>query len=499
MRYLRTLVVIFLSVSVLGLNACIRNHLTDLNVNPNEQTTADAGLLFKYSLREGVGSYNSDVNVEQWGLMNWVMFTASRNGVTPGEEYVIPGGKDQLWNEQYVNALVNVQEALYVMGDSAQYTNQRAACMIWKVFLFHRLTDLWGSIPYSEALQGYSDLNLMPAYDSQAAVYYDLINQLKTASEIIDPSQGFFSEEIDLIYSGDVTLWQVFANSLRLRIATRLRYIDPERYTQELTELKDARLMAANNESVLFPFNSEKKNHLYEAYYSGQAIVQNNPSLFLTNMLNDTNDPRISILLEPAPISEIFPWYDAYKGIPNLLPANSSEWDNYESDWSDVSGIGNWFLRNETPGVLLSYAEVCFLKAEAAEFGIFDNMQTHYETGIAANMRFYGDYGEAEHSISEAEIENYLMSAQPADLESIITQKWLVFVFENGYEAYAEFRRTGYPAFTDYFGNPIDSTMFPKRLPYPNSETTLNAENYNAAVQAQGPDNVYTPIWWDTF
>ncbi len=486
-------------ISLLIFSSCIKNNLSELNENPNEQTQANPELLFKYSLREGVGSYNTDVNVEQWALMNWVMFTASKNGVTPGEEYVIPGGKDQFWNEQYADALINVQTALNIMGDSVKYVNHRAACMIWKVFLFHRLTDLWGDIPYSKALQGYSDFNLMPSYDSQQVVYFDMLAQLKTASEMINPAKAFFPEDADLVYKGNAELWRKFANSLRLRLATRLRYVAPEKYTAELQELKNAPLIAANSESALFPFNSEKKNHLFEAYFSGQATVQNNPSRFLTEYLKNTNDPRIEIFLEPAPIHEVFPWFDKYVGIPNLLPANSPQWANFQEDWSDVSGIGKWFLRNETPGVLLSYAEVCFLSAEAAEFGVFSDMQGYYEAGIRANMQFYGEYGEQAHVIPENKINAYINSLGTADLENIISQKWLTFTFENGYEAYAEFRRTGYPVLTDYFDNSINKEIYPKRLPYPTSESTLNAENYNAAVQMQGADNEFTKLWWAKF
>ncbi len=483
-------------IFVLGLNSCIKTNLPELNENPNEQTTANPALLFKYSLREGVGSYNTDVNVEQWSLMNWVMFTASRNGVTPNEEYVMPGGKDQLWNEQYSTALINVQSALNTMGDSAKYNNHRAACMIWKVFLFHRITDLWGAIPYSEALKGYTELTLMPKYDSQKSIYYDMLFQLKSAADMIDEAGEFFDQDADLIYKGNVENWKIFANSLRLRLATRLRYADPDKYTAELQELKTARLMEANSESALFPFNSDKKNHLFEAFYSGQSIVQNNPSHFLTEYLKNTNDPRIEILLKPTVAHTVFPWFDKYKGVPNLLPVNAEQWSDFKEDWSDVSGIGDWFLRNETPGVLLSFSEVCFLSAEAAEFGVFSDAQSFYEAGIAANMRFYGEYGKAEHNIPEIKITEYISALPPADLENIITQKWLTFAFENGYEAYAEYRRTGYPAFTDYFNNPINIEIYPKRLPYPNSEKTLNLSSYNIAVQEQGVDNEFTKIWW---
>lgn len=476
-----------------------KTNLSELNINPNEPTYTEPGLLFKYSLKEGAGNYNTDVNVEQWGLMNWVMFTASKNGIIPGEEYVIPGNKDGFWNEQYVNALINTQEALNLLADSAQYVNQIAVGNIWKVFLFQRLTDLWGEIPYTEALRAYNELLFMPAYDTQEDIYYSMLLSLKEAAENINESEDFYSQDIDLIYQGDILKWKAFANSLRLRLAVRIKYVDPQKYHTVLESLQNNSLFENNSSSALFPFNSEKKNHLYEAYYSGQATVQNNPSKYLTDMLINTNDPRISIFLEKAPLSELFPWYDDYKGVPNLLPSNSPEWDNFEDDWGDISSIGNWFLRNETPGVFMSYSELCFLKAEAALDGYFSgNAQQYYEEGIEANIKFYGEYGNTEHIISQNDIDSYISGIEQVSLRSIITQKWLSFTFENGFEAFSEFRRTGFPEFTDFYNAPIDLSIYPKRLPYPNSEITLNNINYLKALERQGPDNEYTTIWWQT-
>lgn len=483
--------------------SCIVNSscLTDfeeLNKDPNQSDYIDPSLLFIYSLKQGAGNYNSDVNVEQWGLMNYCMYFAAKGGIIPGEEYVIPGSKDLLWNEQYSNALVNAQEALNLYGDSAKYENQIAALNIWKTFLFQRITDLWGDIPYADALKGYHELNYQPQYSSQQDIYGDMLTMLKDASESINENQSFFSSDIDLIYQGDVLKWKAFANSLRLRLAIRIKYADPERYEQEMSELQNLDFIANNISSALFPFNSDKKNHVYEADFTGQARIQNNPSKFLVDMLVDSSDPRVSIFLEKTSLSAVFPWYEEYNGVPNLLPYNDPVWNNFDSNWGDISNIGNWFVRPETPGVFMSYSEVCFLKAEAALDGYFGaEAQGFYEEGIETNIKFYGDFGESEHIIPQVDIDNYIASIPAVTLEQIITQKWILFAFENGYEAYAEYRRTGYPALKQFDGSTIDGSIFPNRLPYPNPEVTLNQDNYNMAIQNQGADNVKTKLWWD--
>ena len=219
----------------------------------------------------------------------------------------------------------------------------------------------------------------------------------------------------------------------------------------------------------------------------------------MVDQLVTTNDPRVPVFLEKAPLS-FLPIYDDYKGVPNLVQANDPIWDSYnpDGDWGDISRIGNWFLRNETPGVILSYSELCFLKAEAILNGLWDGSANDMVAeGIRSNMQFYNDFGDGSATITEDEMNTYIDALPEADLEQIITQKWITFINEKGYEAYSEYRRTGYPVLTDYHGQPIDQQIFPVRMIYPYSEYTLNRDNYNKAVSGQGADNEFTHIWWD--
>lgn len=479
------------------LSSC-KKDLTGLNENPNEPTWAEPSYLFKQSLKDGAGSYNSDVNVEQWALMNWNMYIATRGGVTPGDEYLVPSGKDALWSEQYTGALMSAQQTITLCRDSLKYVNLKSAARIWKVFLFHRLTDLWGEIPYSEALKGYSDLNYAPKYNTQKEIYYAMLKELAESVNAFDDNITFDHAENDLIYNGDINLWKRFANALRLRLATHIKYVDTEKYNLEMGSLQNQMLIESNSQSALFPFNMQKKNHLYEADFTGQAVTQNNPSHFFVEKLKNTNDPRISIFLDKAPISAIYTWLDEYKGVPNLVPNNSPVWNSFQNDWTDLSPIGNWFLRAETPGIFISYAEVCFLKAEAALEGQWPgNARDYLEDGIRANIDFYETHGTSEHQLNSIEVESYISSIGTVNLETIITQKWISFAFENGYEAYTEYRRTGFPQFKDNNNQNIDESIFPKRLPYPSNEISLNGENYSRAISRQGADDEFTQLWWD--
>ncbi len=492
----------FCNISIILLflvaTAC-KKDFTELNTNPNESITTNPDYLFRYALKQGVSSYNSDVNLKQWGIMNWMMYFAARGGVEQGKEYVVPTGKDLFWQEQYADALNNTNEVILITSANPELKNKHAAARIWRVWMFHRLTDLWGEIPYSEALKGMSELNYAPSYDTQESIYLNMLDELTQAEAVLDPNKPFFDASSDLICKGDVNQWKKFANALRLRLATRIKDRLPTRYASEMQNLFTKAMISSNSESILFPFNTEKKNPVYESIYTGQAVVQNNPSKFLVDMLVNTNDPRKGIFLEKSPMS-VLPWIPAYNGIPNLALTTDPVWNSYNSDgnWGDISRIGNWFLRNETPGVIISYSEVCLLKSEAALSGHWTgSAQQFYEDGIAANIRSYDVVGDTTWHISDQVITSYIQSLPAVSLEQIITQKWISFTFENGYEAYAEYRRTGFPRLKKHDGSFIDINAVPKRMIYPNFETTLNRTHYLEAVNRQGADNEFTRVWWD--
>lgn len=495
----------FIFIVLLILLGGCKNNLTDLNVNPDQPLSTNPNYVFNYVLQQGMGNYNSDVTLEQWGLMNWVMYMAARDGVEPGKEYEVPGGKDAFWREQFTNTLSNAQLIVDMAADDPSMVNMKAASEIWQVYIFQMITDLWGDIPYAETLKGMTELQFTPAYDRQDEIYEALIQKLKSATTAFDASEKFFNPESDIIYNGDLQKWEAFGNALLLRLATRINQIDFEKYAEVVEYLKDKPMISNQEGAAIFPFNSVMKNHLWETMFRNESTVQNNPSKFFVDLILERDDPRVKVFFEEAPLS-FLPFIDEYKGVPNLLPNNSPEWENYnlnddlgvEGEWGDISKIGNWFLNNNTPGVIMNYSEVCFLLAEASLNGLWDeDANDLLKDGMKANMEFYNLYSSENNSIAQEEIDDYVNDLPEASLEEIITQKWISFAYEQGYEAYAEYRRTGFPRLVDYLGDPVDQDIFPVRVPYPYSEFTLNNVNYNAAIEMQGPDDKFTKIWWD--
>lgn len=492
----------------LGLSSCVKD-LTELNKDPNNSTEVNAELLFKYAVKRGNGDYLTASHLEYNGLQQWVMYMATRGGVEPGNEYTSPAGGDGFWNSSYIDAMNNAQVVIRLTEGDSELSNLNAAAHIWKVFIMHRITDLWGDTPYSEALQGNPDIEFTPTYDTQEAIYTQMLSQLETAANNIDVSKPFVSESADLIYGGEIENWKRFANALRFRLAMRVSSINASLSESTIRELQSEILIENESQTACFLYNSVYNKPLYEAtvirYQEGAQYI--NPSKFLVDLLVNTNDPRIKNILKKTTLSDTYPFIDEYRGVPNLLPYNSEEWENYNLDaalgdplgeWGDVSRVGEWFLNNDRPVHLIGYSEICFLKAEAVLKGWWTgDINELFEEGISAHMAYMNEYS-AETNISDMDILNYNNQFQNIDLEDIITQKYILFTYENVFEAYADYRRTGYPVLLNYFEEGIDLDIFPRRLRYPYSEYTLNRDNYLQAVERQGSDTQLTRIWWDT-
>lgn len=489
-------------------SSCLKD-ITDLNTDPNNPQTVNPELLFKYSVKRGMGNYLTASHLEYTGIQQWVMYFAARGGIEPGNEYPSPSGGDGFWSENYIDAMNNAGVIIIDAESNPDMDNMRAAAIIWKTYIMHRLTDLWGDIPYSEALKGVSELEFTPKYDTQKDIYHAMLNDLEIAVNLFDNSKDFYLAESDLIYAGNIANWIRFANSLRFRLAMRISDAEPDFAASVINVLKQLPLIESNDQVTSFQFNSVFNKPLYEAgsirYEEGSAYI--NPSKFLADILVENSDPRIPFLLEKTALSITYPFIDEYRGVPNQVPYNSDIWDGYNLDaqlgdplgqWGDVSRIGLWYMNNDRPFPIFTYSEICYLKAEAVLDGMWEGDASEYfNEGVRSHMEYINQYPHEGYTISEIKITEYLNLFTDVTLEQVITQKWILFAYENVFEAYADYRRTGFPVLLDYYGNSIDNDIFPRRLRYPYSEYTYNRENYLNAVSIQGPDNELTNIWWD--
>ena len=378
---------------------------------------------------------------------------------------------------------------------------------IIKVAAMHRITDTYGPVPYSKVGQ---DGKLEVEYDSQETIYIQMIRELTEAVEELMPNRtNNFSSSADVIYGGNTEKWIKFANSLKLRLAMRVSYANPELSKAAAEE-------AVNNEVGVFSSNDDNiKNHTDQTPCTtggGDSHV----AADIVCYMNGYNDPRREAYFNKSE----FDGYD-YAGLRRgiVIPDHATVGHKF-------SGVK---ISYDSPVCWMNAAEVAFLKAEAA--GVFGyNMggsaKDFYEEGIRLSFNQWGagdatayiadnssvpaTYTDPSGSNSYSGVISDITIAwdDAADKETmqerIITQKWIAN-WLLGNESWAEWRRTGYPHLipaTDA-GNKsngeVDSAEGARRMPYPDAEYGNNPANiaYAVANYLKGPDNMSTKLWFD--
>lgn len=393
-----------------------------------------------------------------------------------------------------------------------------------KVAAMLRVTDTYGPIPYTQIGQGGK---ITVPYDSQEAVYDAMFAELdEVIATLTENKLSGISPNADPVYDGTAVKWCKFANSLKLRMAMRIVYADPvkaQKYAEEAVS-HEIGVFASNadNATLRTVAFGDKGNPLYTAIKYNQPTGCNtggdtHAAADIICYMNGYNDPRRPVYFIPSEFEGF-----EYAGIRIRIekPALNSVGRKY-------SGVN---ISPSDPLVWMNAAEVAFLKAEAK--AVFDfNMgagsaEEFYNEGVRLsfeqhNVAGYESYIMDDTSrpasyIDPAGLNNY--SSVLSDItikwdegapvekkqERIITQKWIAN-FNNGNEAWADYRRTNYPALmpASDAGNKSDglvsSEFGARRMKYPLAEYTNNGENVNAAVSQHlgGPDRMSTRLWWD--
>ncbi len=402
------------------------------------------------------------------------------------------------------------------------------AALVLKVAGMHRVTDVYGPIPYSEFGKGVTFV----AYDSQQDIYKQFFHELDTAVTLIS---NFYEEypnarpiaKFDLIFDGDFSKWLKWANTLRLRLAIRISNVDATLAKQEGEKALASSYGLLTDASDIVHVNQPLIGHpLSEIAYSwGDTRMGAN----MESILVGYNDPRLSEYFIPATDEAVIASGDEYKGIRYGIDIESKD------DRVGYSNIGDAFSpenKNTVPWLLMTTAEAFFLKAEAGLKGWQNagSVQENYEKGIRLSMEQWGITGGAVDTYIDDNTSkpiDYVDTVEPlynesaassitikwddgasneVKLERIITQKWIA-MYPEGAEAWAEFRRTGYPKLFPLEVNYSDETEigqvpmgeFIKRLPFSTDEYRDNAQGVATGVELLGgKDNAGIRLWWDT-
>ena len=489
------------------LGAC-NNGLTDLNNNPNNPTSAPPGALFTNAARDAVRTWLSGGIADLRGTE----FVAQQIGEAqyPNEdEYQrIQGAQTTgLFDNAYQNHLEDLRKVI-AAGQAASDAGMYGPAMVMQAWSFGYITDLWGDVPYTTALQGDttgSDV-LKPTYDKQQDIYAGLFKTLSDATAAMDAGGGAGLGGADPIYGGDLASWERFANSLHARYALRIINADPTTAAAELAAAFSAPggLISSNSENaeLVWPGDGVNNNPWTDNF---KGRDDHRMSKVFMDILIANNDPRMPIWAQPVADSSVYS--NGYGGMPNgLSTADAASWVNTASRpgaifWPGATSVGviGSPANAALPSYMLTYAEVSFIKAEVAERNLvpgFTPAQAagFYQDGIRASMQQWG--------VSDADIDAFL--AQPSvaykggvdGLKQIAIQKWLA-LFTDGSEAWFEWRRTCQPS-TVVAGPAAIINTVPRRFEYSITEQTVNADNLAAAVADQGADDFTTRVWWDT-
>lgn len=351
--------------------------------------------------------------------------------------------------------------------------NQLAVAKILKAYYYWNLTDRWGDIPYSEALQGAD--NFTPAYDTQESIYNDLFAELKEANSMM--VSGSITN--DIVYGGDMDKWKKLANTIRLFMALRLSEVDPAMAKTEFSAALSAGVFTSNDDNLVFEHLADANN---QNYWYSQVVERNREwwalSENLVEEMKPVNDPRLTVYGDPARET------GEYTGL------RFGEEENIGTE--EFALLGSKIFAQDAPVYLVTYAQVLFAKAEAAHRGwIEEDAEENYNMAIEASIeQWTGSSDGAGDFLANPEIAFDAGNA----MEQISNQRW-VHLYMFGYEAWSEWRRTGYPNdLVEPNGNEI-----PTRLSYPDNEAFNNEANYEAAVgrQFNGDDSIYGKVWWD--
>lgn len=405
------------------------------------------------------------------------------------------------FNGWYTGPLQNLQTIIDLNSDEetapdvlsgGSNANQIAVARILKAYFYQMMTDRWGMIPYTEALQGRD--NFSPSYDAQEDIYADIITELNEAVAQMDggtPVRG------DILFEGDMGQWVLFANSLRARAALRIAERAGEVSVDPAAEFVDAINDGTIAEDVMYPYlaDANNQNPWYARFQTRTDYAIHET---IAEYMKGLEDYRILVYALPAPNysdNDGQVEFDEIQGMPFLEDAGNLTNDEISFPGSAIGAGGPSVGEQGAPLPIITLAEMHFAMAEAAERGwTTDDAETHYLAGIEASWEQWGVYDDTNFAdyIAQAEV-----AYDPAVWdEKIGTQKWIA-LFPHGYEGWSEWRRLGYPELDpNPFGVGADPQI-PVRFSYPTSEVTINGDNYDAAVAAQGPDTPYTRIWWD--
>jgi hypothetical protein len=528
---MKKLLIIFISGLALAFSACDKN-FEEINTDPNSVSKDIIKFEKVFSTVELYTAGNSDGEAFEDERGNLIycslitqhfasLFYSQGDKYSFNDEYI-----SAYWDANYPNSVKNISDIIANTKDKEGEENFYQIARIFRVFIFQRLTDLYGDIPYFEAGQAYTGGVLFPKYDKQQDIYADMLKELDEAAAALDESKGNTLGDQDIIYGGDVNKWKKFAYSEMTRLAMRMSKVAPDQAQTWVQKAVAGGVMASNDDNANVYHIAVNGGSPTNNGSGWKLIIEDNNNFKMSeafiNFFKSHNDPRLHLYAavsdDPGGIwnTPEFNLGDTTSsiqlGMPNgydpeggLVPITSAP--NYPGN-VDKYSIPNRYLfaKADATTFFLTAAETQLLLAEAAERGwISGDAATIYKGAVELAFdqlsQTGGNWSTAE-AIAQADA--YLAHnpySSATGLQQINEQYWAA-VFMDEYEAFANLRRSGYPALTpvNYPNSAINTTggTLPRRLMYPQHEASINAANFKDAVARMSDGNTMkSRVWWD--
>jgi hypothetical protein len=473
MKKIRYVVLTF--VALMSVTAC--DDLTTLNLDPKNPTVVPAGALFANATKSFVDFMTEpSVNVNNFRLWSqqWAQTTYADES---NYDLITRNVNGAAWNTLYSEVIRDLRDAKDAINknnniDASSKAKQIAMAEVLEVYAFHVLVDIFGDVPYTQALTD----DVTPAYENDANIYADLIARLNAAIPTLTGDSGMGAS--DLLYGGDADAWRKFANSLKLRIGMRLVDVNPGQ-AKALAEAAVADgVIESNDENAALAYQSATPNtnplwlSLIQSGRSDYVAAET-----LVDPMVALNDPRLPFYFKD-------PIGGQYSG--GVYGDNNA--------FNAFSHPGELQEDPTFAGIIMSAWEVDFLKADAAArgFNVGGTAAQFYNEGITNSIIYWGG--------TPAQAAAYLANpgvayatATGTAQQKIAFQKW-ISLYDQGFEAWSTVRLYDYPVMAIAV---LSELPTPKRYTYPVTEYSLNEDNVGTAGRDIGSDAITTPVFWD--
>ena len=381
---------------------------------------------------------------------------------------------DGTWTAFY-NTLMDMKELENKAAASGSQTYVGVSKLL-QAHAFSVITDMFGDVPFSEALQGRT--NITPAYDKQENIYPALIAMIDEGLTAL--SVGTETISGDVVYGGDVAKWKKYGNSLKLRLLNHLSSKQPNAAANFLASNPSLIETSVDDAKVAFGSVTSNANPIHQFdVISGrkdQAVAST-----IVDKMKALSDPRVSVYFKPIAENN--------NGLKGQYLGNAPGNDVGDTGESKYSRVGSAYASIKAPVVLMSAAEVNFIKAEVYHRASDSRAQAAYQAAITQDFAALGLSSSAA----------YLANANVAyngTLQRIMEQKWIT-MFQASYESWVDWRRTGFPVLTPAANN-ATSNVIPRNLPYPDVEINSNRANLVAGPGVPIPyTGLSNRVWWD--